>query len=85
MLGFDYESDGNSYDIATFFDKEGKEKFNPKSKEQMLIMLQDIATKLNIDDEYGIKRLEVMIHYELPFFAINRRLIRDWLLKNFIY
>ncbi len=85
LLQFDYISDNIIYDKEKFFKENGSEKFDVNSKEQMLLMLQMIANKLNIDDFYSIKRAEITLKYELPFFAINRKLIKKWILENFIY
>ncbi|MFK5881891.1 MAG: hypothetical protein QM482_06720 [Sulfurospirillum sp.] len=85
MLQFEYENDSASYDISKFFAEEGSEKFDTNSNKQMLLMLQSIANDLNIEDEYSIKRAETMLRFELPFFAVNRRLIKKWILENFIY
>ncbi len=85
MLQFDYENDVVPYDISSFFTKEGSEKFVATSKKQMLIMLESISNELNIEDEYSIKRVETMLKFELPFFAVNRRLVKNWVLENFIY
>ncbi len=85
MLQFDYENDNTLYDMSSFFTKDGSEKFIATSKKQMLIMLQTISNELNIEDEYSIKRVETMLKFELPFFAVNRRLVKNWVLENFIY
>jgi hypothetical protein len=85
MLVFEYVDDGKVYDEAKFFKEEGSEKFDVNSRQQMLIMLQNIADGLGLNDEYSIKRVETMLKFELPFFAVNRRLIREWVLENFIY
>ncbi len=85
ILQFEYNEDENIYDKNRFFAEEGSEKFIDTSKKQMLLMLQTITDELNITDEYGIKKVEVMLKSELPFFAVNRRIIKNWILQNFIY
>ena len=85
MLQFEYEKDTNKYDKSRFFEEEGGEKFDKNSNKQMLLMLQSVAGELNITDEYGIKKAELALRFELPFFAVNRRLIKKWILENFIY
>ena len=85
MLQFDYENDDMPCDMSSFFTNEGSEKFVATSKKHMMIMLQSISDELNIEDEYSIKRVETMLKFELPFFAVNRRLVKNWILENFIY
>ncbi len=85
ILQFEYNEDENIYDKNRFFTEEGSEKFIDTSKKQMLLMLQTITDALNITDEYGVKKVEVMLKSELPFFAVNRRIIKNWILQNFIY
>ena len=85
ILQFEYNEDKNIYDKNRFFTEEGSEKFIDTSKKQMLLMLQTITNELNITDEYGVKKVEVMLKSELPFFAVNRRIIKNWILQNFIY
>ncbi len=85
VLQFEYQNDDKIYDKSKFFKEEGSEKLDINSKQQVLLMLQSIADELGISDEYGIKRIETMLRFELPFFAVNRRLIKKWILENFIY
>jgi len=85
ILQFEYKDDDKTYDKSRFFKEEGSDKFDTNSKKQMLIMLQSIVDELAICDEYSIKRIETMLKFELPFFAVNRRLIKNWILENFIY
>ena len=85
MLQFEYKNDGKNYYKESFFKEEGSEKFDTNSLSQILIMLQSIVDELNIEDEYSVKRLETMLRFELPFFAVNRRIIKKWVLENFIY
>jgi len=85
ILQFEYNEDENIYEKHRFFTEEGSEKFIDTSKKQMLLMLQTITDELNITDEYGVKKVEVMLKSELPFFAVNRRIIKNWILQNFIY
>ncbi len=85
MLQFNYENDDTPCNMSSFFTKDGSEKFIATSRKQMLIMLQTISNELNIEDEYSIKRVETMLKFELPFFAVNRRLVKNWVLENFIY
>lgn len=85
LLQFSYNKDFTLYDESKFFEAEGSEKFDITSETQMILMLQTIANELHLKDEYSIKKLEVMLHHELPFFAVNRRLIKNWVLQNFMY
>jgi len=84
-LQFDYKNADESIDIEKFFEEEGSLVFDTESKAQMKVMMKDICDKLHITDEYLVKKLEMMLKYELPFFATNRRLARDWMLENFIF
>ncbi len=85
FLSLSYEEDEKKYDRDTFFSKFGNEKFNSDSKQQMLIMIEEVTKELNLTDEYSIKRLEIALKHELPFFAVTRKLVKNWILQNFIY
>ena len=86
LLEFPYDDNSSEeYNSETFFTKYGDKKLDTTSKKQILILMEEISNKLNLDDPYSIKRLEVAIHNDIPFFAVNRKLIRNWLLQNFIY
>lgn len=80
----DYKKDENSYDATTFFAVEGSEKFDKTSAKQMLMMMNRVADDLNLDD-YSMKKLEVVLREELPFFAVNRRLVLNWINENFLF
>ncbi len=84
-LQFEYEIEDEKLDIEKFFEEEGSLVFNVKSKMQMQVMMQEVCAKLSLTDEYLIKKLELMLKYELPFFATNRRLARNWMVENFIF
>lgn len=84
-LQFDYKNSDESIDIEKFFQEEGTLAFDTESKIQMKVMIKEICDRLQITDEYLIKKLEMMLKYELPFFATNRRLARDWMVQNFIF
>ena len=60
------------------------EPFDKRSAKQMLLMMNRISSELQLDD-YSMKRLEVMLREDLPFFAINRRLILNWVSENFLF
>ena len=83
-LQFEY-TNHNTISTKDFFNRDGVLVFDVESKNEMKIMLEDISNKLNIADDYLIKKLEMMLKYELPFFATNRRLARDWMVDNFIF
>lgn len=51
----------------------------------MKVMMQEICDKLLISDAYLIKKLEVVLKYDLPFFATTRNLAKKWTLENFIF
>jgi hypothetical protein len=84
-LQFDYEIENEQLDTEKFFEEEGYLPFNPKSKTQMKAMMQEVCDKLSITDEYLVKKLEVVLKYDLPFFAKTRNLARNWVVENFIF
>jgi len=84
-LQFDYEIENEQLNIEKFFLEEGHLPFNPKSKTQMKAMMQEVCAKLSITDEYLVKKLEVVLRYDLPFFATTRNLARNWIVENFIF
>lgn len=83
FLQFDYEPDERTYDAMRYFE-EASEPFDKHSSKQMLLMMNRLSHELQLDD-YGLKRLEVMLRTDLPFFAINRRLILNWVSENFLF
>jgi hypothetical protein len=85
ILQFDYEIENEEIDAKKYFEENGNLPFNTNSKVQMQVMMQEICAKLSLSDEYLIKKLELMLKYELPFFASNRKLARNWIVKNFIF
>ena len=80
----DYQHDENTYNKATFFEEEGSEKFDKTSAKQMLMMMNRISTDLRLD-AYSMKKLEIVLREELPFFAVNRRLVLNWVNENFLF
>ena len=84
FLQFDYGYDERYYDEKTYFEEESGEKFDETSSKQMLLMMNRLSYELGLD-EYALKRLEVMLHEDLPFFAVNRRLVLNWASENFLY
>jgi hypothetical protein len=84
-LQFEYEILNETIDIKEFFEEEGNLPFNTESKKQMQVMMKEVCDKLALQDEYLIKKLEMILKYELPFFATNRRLARNWMIENFIF
>lgn len=84
FLQFDYLEDEREYDATRYFTEEGSESFDKHSAKQMLVMMNRIGHDLQLDD-YALKRLEVMLRTDLPFFAINRRLILNWISENFLF
>lgn len=84
-LQFEYDIPDEKIDVAKYFEEEGNLPFNTESKTQMKVMMKEICDKLALQNEYLIKKLEVMLKYELPFFATNRRLARNWMMENFIF
>lgn len=84
FLQFDYGYDERYYNEKTYFEEESSEKFDETSSKQMLLMMNRLSYELGLD-EYALKRLEVMLHEDLPFFAVNRRLVLNWASENFLY
>jgi len=84
FLQLDYQQDPNEYDAEHFFERDGSEKFDANSANQMLIMLNQIALDIHLD-AYALKKLEIFLRTELPFFTVNRRLVRQWVNENFLY
>ena len=84
FLQLDYEKDMQQFDVKCYFDEEGGEPFDASSSKEMLMMLNQIGEDLHLD-EYSLKKLEIFLKTELPFFAVNRRLVRQWVQKNFVY
>jgi len=84
-LQFEYEKENEQIDTDKFFEDEGNLTFDTESKIQMKVMMKEVCDKLQLKDEYSIKKLEMVLKYELPFFAINRRLVRKWTVENFIF
>lgn len=84
FLQFDYGYDERYYDEKTYFEEESSEKFDETSSKQMLLMMNRLSYELGLD-EYALKRLEIMLHEDLPFFAVNRRLVLNWASENFLY
>lgn len=84
FLQLEYETDPKAYDETRYFEEEGSEPFNAHSAKQMLIMLNTLGHDLLLD-EYALKKLEYFLRGELPFFAVNRRLVRQWVTQNFLF
>jgi len=84
-MQFEYKLLDEEIDVKKYFEEEGNLPFDKESKIQMKVMMKEISDKLSLEDEYLIKKLEMMLKYELPFFATNRRLVRNWMLENFIF
>lgn len=84
FLQFEYQDDDKSYDEKAYFEEESSKKFDETSSKQMILMMNRISYELGLD-EYALKRLEVMLHEDLPFFTVNRRLVLNWASENFLY
>ena len=84
-MQFTYKKEFEDIDESTYFEEYGSLKFDNNSRIQMQIMMQKIFTKLELKDEYSAKKLEQMLKYELPPFTINRRLVKNWVIENFVY
>ena len=84
FLQFEYNNDEREYDEKRYFEEEGGEAFDKHSYKQMLLMMNHLGNHLNLD-EYALKRLEVTLRTDLPFFAVNRRLIVNWVSENFLF
>jgi hypothetical protein len=84
FLHFDYDEDNRIYDEKHFFEEDASEPFDKRSAKQMLLMMNRLSREMQLD-EYSLKRLEVMLREDLPFFAINRRIILNWVSENFLF
>lgn len=84
-LQFQYLTENEELDESSFFEEEGSSPFDANSKTQMQIMMKEISKNLHLEDEYSIKKLEMILKYELPTFTATRRLVKNWMLKNFIF
>lgn len=84
FLQLDYTEDTNEYHASTYFEERGNEPFDAMSAKQMCLMLQAIGETMLLD-EYSLKKLEIFLRTELPFFAVTRRLVFQWVTKNFVY
>ncbi len=84
FLHFDYDEDNRIYDEKHFFEEDVSEPFDKRSAKQMLLMMNRLSREMQLD-EYSLKRLEVMLREDLPFFAINRRIILNWVSENFLF
>ncbi len=84
-LQFNYTLEDEDVTMSKFFEEEGTLPFNTNSKIQMQMMMEEVCHTLALIDDYSIKKLEMMLKYELPFFTVNRRLVRNWVIENFIY
>lgn len=84
-MQFEYNLLDEKIDEEKYFEENGNLPFDTESKVQMQVMIKEVCDKLRLKDEYLIKKLEMMLKYELPFFATNRRLARNWIVENFIF
>jgi hypothetical protein len=84
FLQLDYENDPQEFDQQRYFEEDGSQPFNAKSPKEMIVMLNVIGRDLRLD-EYALKKLEIFLRSELPFFAVNRRLVRQWVSENFLF
>jgi len=84
FLQLDYNQDDAIYDEASFFDEENSQPFDKYSAKQMLLMMNRVSENLQLDD-YAMKKLEIVLRDELPFFAVNRRLVLKWINENFLF
>lgn len=83
-LTLEYTSD-KKISKNDFFEKDGSLPFDSQCKGEMKLMMQEVATRLHLKDEYSLRKLEIVLRYELPFFTTNRRLVKNWIMENFIY
>jgi len=84
-LQFNYDLKDEKINVVKYFEEEGTFAFNPNSLIQMQIMMQEVFIKLDLKDEYSAKKLEMMLKYELPSFTANRKLVKNWVIDNFVY
>lgn len=84
-MQFEYKIIDEILDEKSFLDEDGGKVFDANSLAQMRLMMARVCEKMDINDAYSIKKLEMMLKYELPFFATNRRLVYNWVIENFNY
>ncbi len=82
-LVLEYSKESPNCDSESFWaDKMGD--FDANNKTHVKFLMQSVSEILKLD-EYAIKRLEVTIKTELPFFAKKRLLAKKWLVKHYEY
>jgi hypothetical protein len=81
-LEYSKEKEINYEDFLT---KEAFLPFDSNCINEMKAMMRELALELKLQEEYSYRKLEIVLRYELPFFATNRRLVKNWLMENFIY
>jgi len=85
VLQLEYSIENEKIDNERYLNEEGNLPFNSNSKSQMKVMMQEICATLSLNDEYSKKKLEVCLRYELPSFTANRKLVKNWVVNNFMY
>ncbi|MBL0709186.1 MAG: hypothetical protein JJW00_09070, partial [Sulfurimonas sp.] len=63
-LQFKYSKLDEKLDTIEYFNEEGSLPFDTDSKTQMKVMMKEVCDKLALQDEYLIKKLEMMLKYE---------------------
>ncbi len=84
FLQLEYTKEQKDYNETRYFEEEGNEPFDAHSSQQMQIMMSHIGKTMGLDD-YSLKKLEVFLRTELPFFTVTRRLVFQWVTQNFLY
>lgn len=80
-LIYKYPHEDKSVEYEQFWlDKSGD--FDREDGVHVAYMITYVKDELGLDD-YGVKRLEVTIKTELPFFACKRLIAKKWLVENF--
>ncbi len=81
-LILDYKQDSSKLSYEEFWAEKSGD-FDKEDRTHVGFLIQRVSKALSLDD-YAIKRLEVSINTELPFFAYKRMLAYKWLMENFL-
>ncbi|PID48401.1 MAG: hypothetical protein CR967_00135 [Proteobacteria bacterium] len=83
QLMLTYKKESKKETFEEFWENKSGD-FDIDDKTHVLYMMEFISKNLDLD-EYALKRLEITIKTELPFFACKRFLAKKWLMENFEY
>lgn len=85
-LQLNYKTENEKISPEMYFNEENIYlPFDTHSQTETIIMMNDIINTLGLTGDYAKRKLEIVLRYELPFFATNRKIVRNWLMENFMY